>query len=626
MRKNLLVALPIFLAAVLIGFLGERRSLQSSSVGTRQEMAAEAARVLRTLRPLLRADPLPGPALPAFPDFTASDPAVGLLFELGIMKGFPDGTFRPQARITRGEGLALWAALQKTLSQRMFRPPFVLARTPVFTDVGPDHWLAGSLAGLAGIGALACFPQQRLAPDLPLTSKEITSIGRAFIEYFGGNLFVMEVRGDGVKLHPKGALDALSLEGWTCSWNDSDWMPVPEDGFLAYPGRYFRGLQLSLRHPEFDSLGPVEIVMDPSVLWFLQVRKDMARFRERMRRGLTRAPDGAERFRLESHLAALRSRLRKRDGDRGVVLGEMPVAGRNSRPSQPPEELAGKMSELPPGRDGWPGETPVSSTARGSVAGPDPEPAVTPDDQRPGFMPPAGDPDPDADADADSESDVDPDLSELAQAPAMEDEAPAPTTVLARRSGRLPPSRNAPAVSRAGQVQVTGRVLDARTRLGVGGATILMGDRDFTTGPDGRFSVALAAGQPAVLTVYGEGYEPLFWRGRPPSAEGELRLALSPLHSTMEGRIVDFETGDPVPQAVVQVSNRQVRTGPDGRFAVPRLLPTYHQVTCRAPGYMDAVEVIYVSGRQDRKEIRLRSLAPAQVSANHRPKGLDFGN
>ncbi len=66
MRKNLLAVLAVFFAAVLIGYFGERQSLHSSSMGTRLEMAEEAARVLRTLRPLLRADPLPEPPPPPF--------------------------------------------------------------------------------------------------------------------------------------------------------------------------------------------------------------------------------------------------------------------------------------------------------------------------------------------------------------------------------------------------------------------------------------------------------------------------------------------------------------------------------------------------------------------------------
>jgi hypothetical protein len=72
-------------------------------------------------------------------------PYVARAAELGVVKGYPDGTFRPKNNITRAEGLAMVARFAG-ISKEAF--------TAQFPDVAARHWAAEIIAGAYRAGIL----------------------------------------------------------------------------------------------------------------------------------------------------------------------------------------------------------------------------------------------------------------------------------------------------------------------------------------------------------------------------------------------------------------------------------------------------------------------------------------
>ncbi|WP_425622572.1 S-layer homology domain-containing protein [Brevibacillus borstelensis] len=66
-----------------------------------------------------------------------------LMTQLGLLKGYPDGTFKPEKTITRAEYAAL---LERVLKMASTVPKPV--ETTVFSDVKPDDWFFGPVSSL----------------------------------------------------------------------------------------------------------------------------------------------------------------------------------------------------------------------------------------------------------------------------------------------------------------------------------------------------------------------------------------------------------------------------------------------------------------------------------------------
>ncbi len=79
------------------------------------------------------------------------------LADLDLVKGYPDGTYRPQATINRAQFAALVAASYRSL------PPVRGAVT--FVDVPPTHWAASAIDQAQRQGFLGGYPDATFRPD-----------------------------------------------------------------------------------------------------------------------------------------------------------------------------------------------------------------------------------------------------------------------------------------------------------------------------------------------------------------------------------------------------------------------------------------------------------------------------
>lgn len=95
--------------------------------------------------------------------------AAGELKRLGLVDGYPDGSFRPFEPITRAE-------FTKLLVTMLNLKPSVLGPLP-FSDT-PNHWVArmGYLQPAFARGIISGFPDGTFRPDLPITRAEMLQL------------------------------------------------------------------------------------------------------------------------------------------------------------------------------------------------------------------------------------------------------------------------------------------------------------------------------------------------------------------------------------------------------------------------------------------------------------------
>ena len=114
-----------------------------------------------------------GSAAP-FPDTAghwASD-EIAAAARAGLMKGYPDGTFRPDARVTRAE--------LSVLLSRMIESTYT--REAAFHDVGADHWAAGEITALAARDILRGYADGTFRPENNITRGETAAVINRLIQ------------------------------------------------------------------------------------------------------------------------------------------------------------------------------------------------------------------------------------------------------------------------------------------------------------------------------------------------------------------------------------------------------------------------------------------------------------
>jgi hypothetical protein len=102
---------------------------------------------------------------------TEFEVAVGKLNAVGIMEGYPDGTFRPEGNITRAE-FAKIAVLSLGLNDAAE----VSRSNTIFTDVDAMHWAAGYINVAVDRGILKGYPDGTYKPSNSLTNAEAVTI------------------------------------------------------------------------------------------------------------------------------------------------------------------------------------------------------------------------------------------------------------------------------------------------------------------------------------------------------------------------------------------------------------------------------------------------------------------
>ena len=91
--------------------------------------------------------------------------AISYMSDLGILKGYPDGTFKPEAPITRAEFAAMAARFAD-----------LKGGEKTFTDLAPTHWAYDVVRKAAGAGWIEGYPDGSFKAEKSITRAEVVSI------------------------------------------------------------------------------------------------------------------------------------------------------------------------------------------------------------------------------------------------------------------------------------------------------------------------------------------------------------------------------------------------------------------------------------------------------------------
>lgn len=101
---------------------------------------------------------------------TNCEQAVEALAGLGVMKGYSDGSFKPDANVTRAEFSAMMIRIlgfdEETLEKT----------DSMFEDVGADHWASGIINALVATGAVSGYDDRHFGPDDNVTLEQALKV------------------------------------------------------------------------------------------------------------------------------------------------------------------------------------------------------------------------------------------------------------------------------------------------------------------------------------------------------------------------------------------------------------------------------------------------------------------
>lgn len=161
-------------AQYLIGY--ENATFKPENNMTREEVAVMFSRLLKN-------PPTKGEVYGAnFSDVEKnrwSATAISYMSEVGILKGYPDGSFKPTAPITRAEFAAMAAGFADLKEGEK-----------TFTDLAPTHWAYDVVKKAAAAGWINGYPDGSFKADNPITRAEVVSITNRMLDRKADEAFV----------------------------------------------------------------------------------------------------------------------------------------------------------------------------------------------------------------------------------------------------------------------------------------------------------------------------------------------------------------------------------------------------------------------------------------------------
>lgn len=113
------------------------------------------------------------------PDSLWSVTAISYMSKLGIIKGYPDGNFKPNGSITRAEFAAIASRFDN-----------LTVGDKTFIDVSADHWAYDSIKKAAKAGWISGYPDGTFKPDQPITRAEVVTITNRMLNRYADEDYV----------------------------------------------------------------------------------------------------------------------------------------------------------------------------------------------------------------------------------------------------------------------------------------------------------------------------------------------------------------------------------------------------------------------------------------------------
>ncbi|MDO4271079.1 MAG: S-layer homology domain-containing protein [Eubacteriales bacterium] len=146
-------------------------------------------------------------------------PELNRTVHMQYMNGYEDGTFRPDATITRAETCKLISAL---LTEKSAGPDYL------FTDVDVSAWYAGAVRELVGFSLVSGYKDGTFRPDASITRAEFVTI----LSRFPHNDIGTEKRFSDVPstYWAADAVQTAAAQGWVGGYKDGTFRP---DDFIT---------------------------------------------------------------------------------------------------------------------------------------------------------------------------------------------------------------------------------------------------------------------------------------------------------------------------------------------------------------------------------------------------------
>ncbi len=136
----------------------------------------------------------------------STEPCTGWNIDEGYLEGYGDGTFRPNAPMTRAEAAALFARMYADGESGV---PTNL--TSKFTDVSSSTWYGKYVAYVESLGGYISFPEGEFHPDREITREEFSQLlARVIMKKNGVTMTVPAYTADGNDM-PLTRADAVIL-------------------------------------------------------------------------------------------------------------------------------------------------------------------------------------------------------------------------------------------------------------------------------------------------------------------------------------------------------------------------------------------------------------------------------
>lgn len=534
------------------------------------DVMLEMVRILRTLNPLLKPESLTPQSIIKHADLGEE---LETIASLGIIKSFPDGSWGLDKPVTRGEGVYYFDQLLSMLVLSMKQTPLVFETVVPFSDIKVDHWLHRPMAKLIGVGAIAIVERTQFNCDRLMNNDELKRLSSAFIEYLSSNLLLIIHDGQEISIATKGALNEISMQNWSYSFNEENWQKLPENGKISPTFSPQKTCKIFFRHHDYYDAGPIQLYSQTPALGSIKLQRNYSAIvKELGKPSSDKINSNAERDRIRQRIEQLKARKITKVKEK--ISSEPSEAIIEQPDVQPFQQNASEPETIEP-----------TLPANLSEDSPELKPAHAPQESiEPELLP-------ETDELQDPEfTDTNPEIDNAAIINDQHDENVKSFEV---------------------------KIVNALTGKGLAKAMVIIDGSQFMTNHDGKVSFQANSNSIVDFTAYCEGFEALQLKHRPGYRKGAIKISLKPVLINFTGKVTCKVSGAPVARALIKMGEKATLSGKDGSFTISGAQEGYQQFSCYADKYMEAHEIVYVKKTAESTfKIELRPVFTADTSLN----------
>lgn len=147
---------------------------------------------------------------------TPDQPELNKESHMAYIRGYEDGTVRPEANITRAETAQIFYNLLTEDSREAFH-----ATSCAFSDVPDGQWYTTCVATLAKAGILHGYEDGSFRPNAPITRAEMATVISRFAELKEGQLTFLDIQGHWAQKN----IELAASNGWIFGYPDGTFRP-----------------------------------------------------------------------------------------------------------------------------------------------------------------------------------------------------------------------------------------------------------------------------------------------------------------------------------------------------------------------------------------------------------------